>query len=120
MRLKKPVESIARLKNYLRRKKVGFLKENLEVWCRRGDTNSFNVEIAKFARKFAECVDSLGFPFSAKFLFSLYNSLYSLSCSLVIDTKQTPNFCYASPPIALKDKGSPCVRRCESPVSQER
>lgn len=60
-------------------------------WCRRGDTNSFNVEIAKFARKFAECVDSLGFPFSVRFLFSLYNSLYSLSCSLVIDTKQTPN-----------------------------
>ncbi len=57
-----------------------------------GDTNSFILKIVKFAKKFAESVDSLSFPFSVKFLFSLSNSLYSLSCSLVIDTKQTPNF----------------------------
>jgi hypothetical protein len=66
------------------------LKKIEDVWCRRGDTSSFILEIIKIAREFAKSADSLRFLSLIKFLFSLSYSHYSLWCSLVIDTKQTP------------------------------
>jgi hypothetical protein len=65
---------------------------DLELICRRGDTNSIPTESSSLQRFSHNLQILLGFfRLLTFFLYSPHYSLYSLSCSPVIDTKQTPN-----------------------------